>query len=339
MKPPSAPAPELEADADTDDERPAPRRRPAQDETDDDTPAPKAGARPSSHAAAGVLGGLGGLVVLAIFILVVSGKWVDLVWQPLQRFLEGQGIHPLFAAGITAVLLLIPVTLYSAAHTKSVFLNNIPGELDFRPARLPDYPHLDADKLQSYTEAFEALGFRRLTDYTVVTDVESDNKGFARLFVHPESHCFAEVNQVCTPSGPAAPMHCNLVSYLENGWSASTGDRPPTKYSYVMRRPRAVWQSLVRERVEGLVTAHLKCRSGMVRDLGVAVLTEDTAESYFERERESTDQRKEAVRGRNGLLILLEMWLFEKNLKREWLGEYARKASKSPGTARRQARG
>jgi hypothetical protein len=282
--------------------------------------------QPSSNIAVGVLGGIGALIGLAVFILIVSGKWVDFVWHPLQDFLENQGIPPIVAIVVTGLIIAIPFTLYGAVHTKSVFLQNIPDDLDYRPARLEDFPNLDEDKLQSYTEAFESLGFLQVMDYTTVTNIVSENKGFARLFVQPEEHCFAEVNQVCMASGKAIPMRCNVTSFLDDGWTVSATDRQASKHSWVMRRPRGVWQSLAGKKVADIVKAHLSLRKQIAGDLGAEVLAEATADAYFQHERENNDERKQVVRRRSAVRIALEMWLFEKNPKREWLGEYANRA-------------
>ena len=119
------------------------------------------------------------------------------------------------------------------------------------PFAFEPFPDLDEDRLAEYTEAFEALGFRRLKDYTTRTDLDNGITGFARLLVHPREHCFAEVNQAFLSGATAAPMRCMLVSRLEDGWSVTVSDRQPSKELYLMRRPRAVWRSLPREEPQG----------------------------------------------------------------------------------------
>ncbi len=305
---------------------PAPVRniRPENEEEDDDAPTAKQPRKKESNAVTNALGGLGGLIGLGVFILIISGKWVPLVWHPLQNFLEEQGIPEILAIGVTAVIFMVPIMLYSAAHTKSTFLNNIPDDLDFRPARRADFPKLDEEKLERYTQDFEALGFKRLLDYTLVTDVESENQAFGRLFVHPEEHCFGEINQICSPSGAGAPMRCNMTSFLEEGWSISTGDRQTSKYSYAMRRPRGLWRSLAGESVADVFRVNLALRKKIAKALELEVLTDDTSEAYFKRERKNNDERKAVVRRRNGLMLILELWLFDKNPKREWLGQFGK---------------
>jgi hypothetical protein len=315
------------------DEQPAPRKRKA---AEDDPPAEakdrsagrKKKKRKEAPAAVGVLSGVGGLIVLVGFLLLITGKWVPLVWEPLQAFLESQGVHPLLAVGITAGIVMIPVGVFWVVTTKSSMLGAMPSELDFRPARAADFPDLDEEKLSKYTEAFESLGFRRVTDYTTATDLDNDLTGFARLFFHPKEGCYAEVNQVLRSSGAAAPMRCSLMSHLEDGWSVSTGDRQASRESYVMRRPRAAWQSLPKADPEELLEAHLNLRDRMARDLGVEVLEEGKAEDYYAHEREAAEQRKQAVRRRGGIGILVDRWLFDKKPKTEWLGGYTGKGGK-----------
>jgi hypothetical protein len=306
---------------------PATRRpAPAEDEPppDDADEADETQAAAGGGGGFGILGGIGALLVLAVFILVISGKWVDLIWHPLQRTLEEQDIPPLLAIGLTAVIFLVPMSLLSASNTRTTILGAMPDELDFRTARAADFPGLDTEGLEEYTQALEGLGFRQLTDYTPLTELANFPRGFGRLFVHPEEHCFAEINQAFA-SGQRVPLRCCVMSFLDDGWSVATTDRVATKHNYLMRRPRAAWRSLPGERPAGLVKAHLKLRRQMTADLGVEVVEEGTAGAYFEREREANRQRKQAVRQRSGLGILLDHWLFDRNPKTEWLGEYAGK--------------
>ncbi len=64
----------------------------------------------------------------------------------------------------------------------------------------------------------------------------------------------------------------------------------------------------------------------MVGELQAEVLTEESAEAYFQHIRQNNDECKQVVRCRFALLMFLEVWPFEKNPRRECLGEFARKA-------------
>jgi hypothetical protein len=274
----------------------------------------------------GILSGLGGLVLLIVLILFLSGKWVDLIAEPLQRFLEARGIPPLAAIAATGVLLLIPLGLFWAALTKSTVLGAIPEEVDFRTVQAEDFPNLDHEKLAEATAALERLGFRRLTDYTPVTDQTSGVRGFARLFYHEEKRCFAEVNQAFKSSGDPTLFRLNIMSLLGKDWSIATGNRRPTKELYQLRRPRAVWKSLPDEGPERLLRAHLDLRGKMTAALGVQALSDGSAAAYFRHEKAAARERKDLVRRRSAIRIALELWLFERYPKLEWLGDYAKKA-------------
>jgi hypothetical protein len=52
------------------------------------------------------------------------------------------------------------------------------------------------------------------------------------------------------------------------------------------------------------------------------------AEEYFHREAEATRERKDRVRRRNAVVMAVELWLFERYPKCEWLGDYPRAARK-----------
>jgi DNA-directed RNA polymerase subunit RPC12/RpoP len=297
------------------------RARPADTEdSEDEGKAP--GKRP--NIVVRVFGGIAALLVVAAIILVLSGKWVDLIAKPFQKFLEDQGIHPVLAIAVTGAILLVPLGLWLLSSTKSTILDAMPVDLEFVPARLEDFPNLDQKKLTAYSDSFEKLGFRPLMDYTVQTESEGSARGFARLFVDPGKHCYAEVNQAFA-AGSARPMRASIFSLLEDGWSLASGDREPSKEYYLLRRPRGVWHSFPGEKPSQLVAAHLKLREEMIGDLDVSVRTEDTAEAYFENEKKATRERKERVRRRWALGILLEFKFFEKNPKYQWLGEFARK--------------
>lgn len=309
---------------------PATRKKPAAalvaDEDEDEKPKKKKKKkRRRVSTTTGVVSGLGGLVFLGVLILIVSGRWMELVWDPLQRYLESQGIHPIVAISVTGVIMAIPATLLYVSLMKSSVLEAMPEDLEFRTATLEKFRDLDEAKLDKLSSKIEKLGFTRLTDYTVKADIDLPSKGFARLFVHEEEHVFAEINQAFLDSGGATPMRCTFVSFLEDGWSVSVTDRVPSKESYLMRRPQAVWRSLPSEAPSKLFEEVLDLRAEMEKELDIAPLTDDTADAYFDHERHANLERKDVVRARWALGIAIELWLFERSPKREWLGDFAGK--------------
>ncbi len=312
---------------DEDEEKAAKKPKPSEDEAgdeeaDDKPRKKKKKKRGPVSTVNSVFGGIGALVGLALFILIVSGKWVDIIGGPLKQFLQDQGIPEFIAIGAAGLLLLLPIGLWVLLSTKSAILNAMPVDLDFVPAKLAKFEDLDGDKLERLTEKFEALGFTKLMDYTVQTELDTGTKGFGRLFVNKEDHCFGEINVVFRSSGDAIPMRCNFMSFLEDGWSVAASNRTPQKEGYLLRRPRAVWRSFPGEKPAPVFEELLKLRKKMTRNLEVAVLEDDDAESYFAQEKAAARERKEVVRHRWAFGILIEFWLFDRNPKLEWLGEY-----------------
>jgi hypothetical protein len=283
---------------------------------------------PKVSMAGQIFGVVGTILVVAVLGLVLSGRWVPLIWKPLQEFLESQGIPPIVAIIATGLVLLIPLSLWQGMSTKAAALRNIAVELDFLPAKVEKFPQLDTKLLAGWTEDFNSLGFTHLMDYRVETELENHAKGFARLFVHPEEHVFAEINQGFSSGGQAAPMGCNLSSFLEDGWSFSTGNRKPSSTLYLLRRLKGMWLSRPGEEPQELLRIHLKRRKTIATNLGRDVLTDASAESYFAHERQAALDRKKAVEGRNFIRVTIDLWFFEKNPKYEWLGDSARAAAK-----------
>lgn len=273
-----------------------------------------------------IFGGVGSLLGLAVLWLMLSGRWKTLIWEPLQEFLEQQGIPPLAAVIVVGLVLIIPLSLWQGLSMKAAALNNIAVELDFLPTKPEHFPELDAKALKGLTEAFLALGFTHLMDYRLETELENQGKGFARLFAHPEEYCFAEINQAFASGGTASTMGCNLTSYLEEGWSFSTGNRRPTSTLYVLRRPKGLWLSQPNEPPEKLLQVHLKRRNKIARDLGLDLLTDTEAEAHFDHERQAARDRKKAVQGRSFVRVAFDMWFFERNPRYEWMGDLAHAA-------------
>jgi hypothetical protein len=306
-------------------------RQPAEDDDADeeqDQPAKKRRKRkPRNKAAvANAVSGAGTLIVLVLFCVFLSGRGLGVITDTLHEFFVARGIPPMLALGVSALVVLMSLGLVYVWLMKSTVVDAMPDEVDFVPARLRDFKKLDDDTLEDYTEALEQLGFRKLMDYTTEKDIESSITGFARLFYHDEEHCYAEINQAFRRFWDPVPMCIHLQSLLEDGWTVSTGNRQPSRELYMMRRPKAVWRSLPRAKPRKVFQAHLELREAMLEDLKIAVSEEGDAETYFEEQKEATHERKDRMRRRFALAIVLDLMLFGAFPKTEWLGAYAKKA-------------
>lgn len=328
--PPGAKSSHLPAHDDEDDEAP-PRKKRRRDPEEDDLGDEETGVdkpHPQRKVGGGVLatvggvfGGLGALLFLTLFILIISGRGPRWLMDFIQEKLEANGIPPLVAIGVAAAVFLIPVGLWFLVMTKSSILDAMPDEVDFKPTKLSNFPELDTDELDRLTRLFEELGFEKLQDYTVISSMSGS--GFGRLLANRDDGCYAEINQVFTADGRAVPMRCMIASHMDDGWSLLTTSRTPSKEGYLMRRPRAPWRSLPDKEPEDLLTHHLKMRKKMLKAIGVELETDLSERKYFTREKAANRERKEVVRRRWSLGILLEFHFFERNPKYEWLGEYA----------------
>ncbi|HEY7315278.1 MAG TPA: hypothetical protein VH643_38460 [Gemmataceae bacterium] len=197
--------------------------------------------------------------------------------------------------------------------------------IEIQPDRSGVIVRATADQMKEIADAI---------DCTVRAENRMANPGFARVLVNDLNHCFVEMNQIfptvgrvsSTMSqlfpavGRAGPMRCVISSLLEDGWTVSTSDREPSNWSYIMRRPKAVWTSKPGKGPQELLQEHLELREQTTRDLRVQVRTEDTAEAYFEQEKKAADQRKKVVQRRFALAIVLDLCLFDKNPKYQWQG-------------------
>lgn len=302
------------ADEDEDDEKPRKRRKKRKEEGG------------TVVAVTGMIGSIGSLLFVVLFFIIISGAGPRWLMDFIDEKLRQNGIPPLLAIGITAAVFLVPMGLWILVTLKSTILNAMPDEISFNPTKPSKFRNLDVDQLDQYTEELESLGFKQAIDYTVRTELEHFPSGFARLFINEEDGCYAEINQGFTPDGEAVPMRCVITSHMEDDWALSTTDRTPSKESYLMRRPRAAWRSLPDKDPADLLSHHLKMRKRMLKALEIDLSGSLSSKAYFAREEKANRERKEVVRGRWTIGMLIEFFFFDRNPKFEWLGEYAEAA-------------
>lgn len=285
-------------------------------------------------------GGFKNLISSLMFFLVV-GIVIVLGVRPLRQILLGmieeilekQGVpewaSPIAAYAIIAVVMIPPLLIVLAVWIKGQLLASVPVRLKFPAAKPEDIDGLDLKALDRYTKAFESLGFQRAKDFTLKTEVSMGN-GFGRLFVHPEHHCYGEVNQVVQGGGAGAPMRANIMSLLEEGWAFSSGDRDPAGLSslWLIRRPKALWMAHPHEKLKNILEAHLHRREEMIEGLKVDVISDLSAEAYITHERQAALDRRQTLQKKFILVGLIEMWLFSKNPKSEYMGSFSRSGKK-----------
>jgi hypothetical protein len=293
----------------------------------------KEGASRTRGANSGAAAGGGALVLLALgtYILYRTGLGRRLFVEPLAGLLAAQGVPAATVVAAAVVILLAAIILITAGcfWIKSTLLAQMPIELEFPRVNPEQVDGLDHKALERYTKEFEALGFRLALDYTLKSEAPSRNIGFARLLIHPRDRCYAEANQVIpTGQGKGAPMRCNVMSILEDGWSLSSGTRDPlsVKTMWMWRQPKKLWTCHPGATGQQLVKAHLELRREIIDGIGVDPVTDVSPTAYFEHQRQGAVERRETFRRRNILINLIQLWLFGKNPRSQWLGAYPKLA-------------
>ena len=183
------------------------------------------------------------------------------------------------------------------------------------------WPELDQDELSRYTSELERLGFVRLTDYTFPS-----SKSMARLFAHPEKFCFAEVGQFSK-----FPMFCSISCALEKHWVLGVTNMSPSltmsaiSYAF-LRQPRLLIKKIANGNVNLMLDSLLDWRDRVSNDLGLDLIQDMNAETYFNRDRNIAISRRRSLLSKSIIWGLLEMLWFYLNPKSEWLGDYSKKA-------------
>jgi hypothetical protein len=205
---------------------------------------------------------------------------------------------------------------------KRMLLSVVPTEVDFVAVDPARYPLADLRALAGYTALYEQLGFVPVGDYTLTATSGKVQPGFARLFVHPETGCYAEVNQLFPAGRPPTPLRSVIGTLFDDGWSLATTDREVDAVTYAMRRPRGPWTSLPGRPPAELLDHHLAFRDRLVRGLGLRPRWNTSQSAYFAYEREQAVERRRTLARRNIFVFLAEVIRHSNGPPSEWLGDY-----------------
>jgi hypothetical protein len=130
--------------------------------------------------------------------------------------------------------------LMSIFGTKKRILNNMATAYSFPPATPAQFPQLDTAELERFTREFEALGFTRLLDFSLVANTAKPIPSFGRVFANTRNHFFAEISQVFPSRKAPRPLGCSIQSCLQDGWTLSFSNRKPMAASSLIRRKKAI---------------------------------------------------------------------------------------------------
>lgn len=215
-------------------------------------------------------------------------------------------------------ILLLQIFLFETV-AKLLFLRVAVPPLRFLPVEAESLPNISSNELQHYTSELEQIGFIQLTDYTLPS-----SEIMARILVHPQKFCFAEIAQVKT-----LKMFCSISCHMEKNWFLYTSNISSrtnslaTLYAF-FRQPRHLSKRFPSAPVSVLFQSLLDWREQVSADLGVASIEDTKVEAYFEREKNKRMAQRKSILGKSVTLGILEMLWFYLNPKTEWLGDYSK---------------
>lgn len=261
-----------------------------------------------------------GQVVVLVFLFLVF-LVLRFVWMQVAPVLQAHGVPP----AIVGLFALVVIAWRILSWIKQLLLKSSPEAISFVSADPKDFPWLQHDDLAQLSANLRTLGFLPLQDFTIDAKGGNWRPGFARLFHNPETHCYAELNQVQTE--PSGRMQCSISSRLEDGWSLSTTTRMPLAGSWITRKPKSVWTSHPLMSLEELLHAHLSWRENLIYYLGIQVLHNTSFEEYQREELENHRINREILHRKPMISILIEYKLFPLRPKMEWRGDFGKAAA------------
>lgn len=210
---------------------------------------------------------------------------------------------------------------------KRKVLRSIGTSYAFPPATPAQFPLLDTAGLDRYMREFEGMGFQRLADYSVVSNVANPIPTFGRLFVHKGHHCFAEAGQVFPHGKRPSELKCTIVCSLADRWSLGFSDRKPRGAHSLIRRRKAMVVNMPDATPYELLTSFLEMRGQVCQDLGISPLKNDTLEAYVTSRQRALAEIRDAVKEKNMASAVSQVYLRRLELLKTkpeyvWLGDY-----------------
>jgi hypothetical protein len=153
-----------------------------------------------------------------------------------------------------ALLLYIPTTIIFKKHDKAAAvkiaqLNKGIDALDLVPAKTEDFPWLDGDKVEKWTNELSNMGYVVLGDFTLSfgdstppQDVVSQS--LSRLMANPDSLCFAEVGQSKHPQKGTLPAKCSITTFFTSGRQVQTTNAELAVEAWAKPGIESMWTKL-----------------------------------------------------------------------------------------------
>jgi hypothetical protein len=198
----------------------------------------------------------------------------------------------------------------------------MPTEIQFESIDPAELPGLNKDQLEQWTTDLEHLGFALLRDYTVVWPGKPAPRGFARLFLHRQEQCFAEIMATAQGIEKGAPLGVAINSYLDNDWDLGTSNLALKRGDHFMQLPKVLRMRYPDAAPAELLQRHVVRRKEMLDGLHLNILSDLSVENYFARVRKRMAERRESLQHRQPLDELPTADLLAAQRSYEWLGSF-----------------
>jgi Zn-dependent protease with chaperone function len=239
------------------------------------------------------------------------------------------------------------IAVWFCRHLKKAILKTMSQHQEFLPVEILDCPAIttatEMNTILAYTSELESLGFKYVTDYTLVQQSLMPLASFARLFLHPEHHCYAEIGHMTGSTLDKKKTWCSFFSSLTDDLALGTTNQKPDAINYANRLANYCWSCHLDSSATDLLEIHLERRARLQQQSQQRVQTELAREAYFDAQRQMATLRRENFQRHSMLQFMYELDAFKRAPKTEWWGRFAvartteTVASKSVLTARREA--
>jgi Zn-dependent protease with chaperone function len=213
------------------------------------------------------------------------------------------------------------------AHLKKTVLKSMNQHQEFLPVEVLDCPAItsaaEMNTILAYTCELESLGFQFVSDYTVAQNSALPMASFARLFVHPVHHCYAEVSHIAGKSLDRKMTWCSMMSSLTNDLAFSTTNQQPDAMLYATRTNKRLWSCHTDSAPQDLLEIHLEQRARLQHESRERVSVELSRENYFGSLRQFSALRRKTFRRTNILRFMFELDTFKRAPKNNWWGKFS----------------
>ncbi len=227
-------------------------------------------------------------------------------------------------------MLLTGIGLFALlTYIKFILVKGLPREWKYKTHSHPDFISLDPDHewLHQQTSILKSLGFEKLVDFELEG---TSNPGLARLLIHPQQYCWAEISQIKATSGEMRGetiTQTAISSIFDKEWTISSANRAPFSFdgiSYIWRHPRKLRMFLPNISLTEMFENHLRFRQRMLTSLSITLSTDLSWNAYQEAQQHYLEHMKRSLRRKPLLVSMIEATQFELKPKFEWLGDYGK---------------